>query len=78
MVVQGHLAQDGRIQILLVAEAARLQDIGSVAIEAFRHAIGPWHSALGQAVLYAPCLAQRRLLAAPLLHHPHRPLGQFR
>ena len=40
MIVQGHVAMQGRPQVLARLEAMGLQDVADAAIEAFGHAVG--------------------------------------
>ena len=58
MVVQGHIAQQGLLQIFAAAEPVVLENIGNAAVEALDHAVGSGCPGLGQPVLYAQLLAQ--------------------
>lgn len=80
MVVQSHIAQDRRIQVLLAVKSMRLQDVFNTAIEALDYAIGLWRSGLGQTVLYAQRLTQpvKLMIAAGLaLPVGKQPVGEL-
>lgn len=80
MVVQGHIAQQRCVRILLAVEPMRLQDVFNPVIEALHHAIGPGRSGLGQTMLYVQGLAQAvKLVIATGLVLPagKQPIGEL-
>ena len=58
MIVQVHVAMQGRPQVLARPEVMGLQDVADAAIEAFHHAIGLRRLRLGQTMLDAQGLAE--------------------
>ena len=58
MIVQVHVAMQGRPQVLAPPEVMGLQDVADAAIEAFHHAIGLRRPTLGQTMLDAQGLAE--------------------
>ena len=58
MIVQVHVAMQGRPQVLARPEVMGLQDVADAAIEALDHAVGLRRPTLGQTVLDAQGLAE--------------------
>jgi len=58
MMVRGHVAMQGRPQVLARLEVMGLQDVADAAIEALHHAVGLRRLRLGQSMLDAQGLAE--------------------
>jgi len=80
MIVQVHIAMQGRPQVLARPEVMGLQDVADAAIEAFHHAIGLRRPTLGQTMLNAQGLAElvELVLAAGLtVPGAKQPVGEL-
>ena len=80
MIVQGHVAMQGRPRVLARVEVMGLQDVADAAIEAFHYAVGLRCPGLGQTMPNAQGLAELvELVLAARLAAPgaKQPVGEL-